>query len=144
MSLITDIEITQLSRVTKKLFKEAIYLCYKGGATTEAPLGWSGDTILIHGKNSPDVSRCSQVSIRNYCGNAELLITNRDGSFLFYGTFDARLGLGVLLEQYWSIFKLVRPQIKKSLPKRPDIQEFNPAPNCTKTIGFDLLNQYFR
>ena len=97
-----------LYEITKETFKEAIFLAYKGGITSLAPLGFSGDTIVIHGSKSEKTSRVSQVSVRNYSGDAELLITDKEGHFLFYGRYRVDLGLDFLVEQYWSIFNNVK------------------------------------
>lgn len=140
MSYNKSIMVNSLNKVTKKLFKEAIYLAYKGGITSVAPLGFSGDTILLYAKNGE--SRKSQISIRNYGNDAELLITDNDGSFIFYGRFHISNGIGFVLDQYWNIFKSVRDKIETKIKERPDFANLEITNKAIPTIGFDMLRTY--
>lgn len=115
---------TSLDQITKETFKEAVFLCYKDGITSKAPLGWSGDSIVLFG--TEEDGRKSLVSIRNYCGNAELLITDMDGYFLFYGRFSIDLGIEFVVDQYWQIFNLVKDKIETIVERK----------------GFDYLVKY--
>lgn len=132
--------VDSLNKVTKKLFKEAIFFAYKGGITSVAPLGFSGETILLYAKNGE--SRKSQVSIRNYGNDAELLITDIDGNFIFYGRFHISNGIGFVLDQYWNIFKSVRSKIEYKMKDRPDFAKLQVTNKAIPTIGFDMLNSY--
>lgn len=131
-----------LQQITKKLFKEALFLCYKNGVTSIAPLGFSGDTVILHGSKNAITSRVSQVSIRNYCNDAELLITDAKGNFLFYGRFDINLGVEFVINQYWAIFKKVKGQINSILPNVSTFKEVKLHKNCSHSIGFDMLKAY--
>jgi len=128
-----------LYEITKETFKEAIFLAYKGGITSLAPLGFSGDTIILHGTKNEKTSRVSQVSIRNYSGDAELLITDREGHFLFYGRFRVDLGLDFLVEQYWTIFNSVKMSILKVIERTSEFKDIEIHENVEKTVGFDML-----
>jgi hypothetical protein len=129
-----------LNKVTKKSFKEAIYFAYKGGITTVAPLGFSGDTIILYAKEGK--GRVSQVSIRNYCCDAELLITDINGDFLFYGRFHLSIGLDFMVNQYWQIFKSVKHLIETEVKKRPDFANLEIPKTAGMSIGFDMLRAY--
>ena len=128
-----------LYEITKETFKEAIFLAYKGGITSLAPFGFSGDTIIIHGSKSEKTSRVSQVSVRNYSGDAELLITDKEGHFLFLGRYRVDLGLDFLAEQYWSIFNNVKMSILKVVERTSEFKDIEIPENVEKTVGFDML-----
>jgi hypothetical protein len=56
-----------LKEINLDAIKEAIFLAYKGGITSVATLGHSGDTIILYEqKDEGELGRRSQVSIRNY------------------------------------------------------------------------------
>lgn len=128
-----------LSEITKDAFKESIFLAYKGGVTSLAPLGFSGDTIIIHGTKTEKVSRVSQVSVRNYSGDAELLITDKVGHFLFHGRFRVDLGLDFVAEQYWQIFNKVKGDILNVVERTSEFKDIEIPNDVEKTIGFDML-----
>lgn len=137
MSYNYDIKKKKLSEITRATFKEAIELAYKEGITSVAPLGCSGDTIIIHqGEGNNTTSRQSQVSIRNYGGDAELLITDMDGNFLFYGRFRIDHGKTFVINQYWRIFNLVKDKIETIVKREKKLVI---ADHATKTIGFEIL-----
>lgn len=129
-----------LSMVTKELIQQAIFLCYKDGITSRAPLGYSGDTIVLHGET--DGRRSSQVSIRNYCGDAELLIIDKHGNFLFYGRFAITIGADIVVEQYWNIFNLLKKYINSCTGSAPDFTKVIDNPNVEYTDGFQMLRDY--
>jgi len=108
----------QLGRLQINDFQNAILAAYKSGVTSKAPLGWSSDTIVLHGQAEP--SRISLVSIRNYCGDAELLITDKKGNFLFYGRLDINLGVRRISLNYYDIFNSVYKHIRSELPQVTD------------------------
>lgn len=134
-----EIEKEDISEITKETFKEAIYLAYRDGITSKAPLGFSGDTIIIHGDKNETTSRVSQVSVRNYCGDAELLITDQVGNFLFYGRFRIDLGVEYVVEQYWNIFNLVKDSIKDIVIRKSSFKNIQIPDNCPITEGFKIL-----
>lgn len=143
----TEIRKDKLSSIRRKDFKEAIYLCYRDGITSRAPLGFSGDSILLFGdprggtKNGY-TTRKSVVSIRNHCRDAELLITDQEGNFLFYGGFDINLGVDFVLNQYWAIFKKVRHMIEDVTPEVSDFANVEDSPDMTLSAGFAMLKQF--
>ncbi|WP_428657594.1 hypothetical protein [Runella sp.] len=98
-----------ITEITKDDFCRAIALAIIGGTSHSSQYAESGSTIFIHG-----TSRVEQVSIRNYNGDPELLITDTQGKFLFYGRFARSIGIELLTEQYFNIFLLLRDQIKDS------------------------------
>ncbi|MFY7733755.1 MAG: hypothetical protein ACOVSR_09755 [Bacteroidia bacterium] len=128
-----------LCEITKETFKEAVFMAYKGGIISLAPLGFSGDTIIIHGTKNEKTSRVSEVSIRNYSGDAELLITDSEGHFLFLGRFRVDLGLDFLVEQYWAIFNSVKMSILKIVKRTSEFKYIEIPENVEKTVGFDML-----
>lgn len=129
-----------LTEITLETFKEAIYACYRDGITSFAPLGFSGDTVLLYAENG--TPRVSQVSIRNYCNDAELLITDINGGFIFYGRYSITLGVEFIAFEYFRIFTKVIAAISEALPPKPDFSKCEIPENCERTIGFDMLKAY--
>lgn len=143
-----EIRVSYLDAVTPDLFREAILLAYSGGITSIAPLGRSGDTIILYdapkGKKYPDgniVTRPSQISVRNYCGDAELLITDEMGNFLFYGRYHINLGFDFVVDEYYRIFEKVKDRILGDLKERNNITSVI-SENAQKTEGFGMLSAY--
>jgi len=129
-----------LDEITVDSFKEAIFLCYKGGITSVAPLGFSGDTILLFAQDGK--GRVSHVSIRNYGGDPELLITDPAGRFIFYGRFDVSLQVEKLAFEYFRIFTKVKDMILTELPKRPEFADVSISENVSFSEGFRMLQAY--
>lgn len=128
----------QLDDITLDTFKDAMRKAIDAGHISIAPLGMSGDTIILHGTKTEKVSRYQQVSVRLYCGNPELLITNNNGSFLFYGRYDIRLGVDKVAEEYFRIFTLLKPLITKY----NDVEtSLNISPDAHETIGFEIMRK---
>ena len=126
-----------IEELTKELFKEGIYLAYEGGINDIAPLGECGDDIILHGKEAP--GRFELVSLRNYCGDCQLLITDQEGHFLFYGRFDVDLGLDFMLDRYWDIFQKVKSKIKTKVGKTIDFDACKRAENVTYSKWFQFV-----
>ena len=141
MAYNTELRTKKLNKITYELFQKAIFLSYRDGITTMAPLGFSGDDIVIYGE-SGEGGRKSIVSIRNYCGSAELLITDNKGNFLFYGRYDIRLGIEFLCKQYFKIFQLVKDEINGELPEKEDFAKVKLNDNCTLSEGFEMMKAY--
>jgi hypothetical protein len=131
---------TNLDEISQQTIREAIFLCYKDGITTIAPLGFAGDDVLLHGHAGG--GRISVVSIRNYCGNAELLITDTKGKFLFYGRYDINLGIEFIAEQYWKIFLQVYDLIDGAIENVSEFANIKLADNCEASEGFAMLKAY--
>ena len=105
---------TDLNNINLKLVKEAIALCFRDGITDKAPMGCAGDSVVLFGKESP--TRVCLVSVRNHNHSPQLLITDKNGRFVFYGTFHIGLGVDFIAKQFMSIFKLVKFDIESELP----------------------------
>ncbi len=132
-----------LAEINLTAFKEAIFLCYKDGITSCAPLGFSGDTIVLFElKDENKSGRVSQVSIRNYCNDAELLITDIKGNFLFYGRFDINFGVSFLAKFYLKIFNSVKHMIEHDMPNTSNFSKLKIPLNVKKTIGFDMIRAF--
>ncbi|WP_130736901.1 hypothetical protein [Flavobacterium sp. J27] len=105
----TTLKVENLNQITPALIKKAILLTKGIGITSKALLGSSGDTIILFSRQSYafDISRPSQISVRLYNKDVELLITNRDGDFLFYGRYSYQLGIDFIASEYFRIFKKI-------------------------------------
>ena len=138
----TELKVNSLDEITPELFRDAILLAYSIGTTSIAPLGSSGDTIILFEQKPTEErrngSRCSQISIRKYCGDAELLITDYKGNFLFYGRYHINCGFNFVIGQYWQIFNNVKEAILTTIEDREDVTK-TIAENATKTVAFDWI-----
>lgn len=130
----------RLKDITKTTFKQAIYLAYKDGITSRAPLGYRGDTIIIYQSPQPFSSmRSAEVSINNHNGDAKLLITDLNGSFIFYGGFDSDLGLEFVASQYWIIFNYVKDKIETVMPSVSRFTDMKIDKRIKPRKGFNML-----
>jgi len=127
---------TDLESVTKDLMKQAFFLAMRDGVTSVAPLGFSGDTVMLYGTEQG--GRKSSVSFRMYCDDVEMLITDIKGSFLFYGRYRKEIGVDTVLNEYWNMFNLVKPFILSELPRVG--KGLKISPNVTHTEGWAILN----
>lgn len=105
---------TNLDEINLKVIKKAILLSYRDGITQKAPLGSSGDDIILFGQAFPN--RVSLVSIRSYNNSPQMLITDKNGRFIFYGTYHIGLGIDFIVKQFMQVFKLVKFDIQSELP----------------------------
>lgn len=84
-------------------FEKAISLALRIGITSNAPLGCSGDDIIIYNE-SGTVSRCNQISVRQHNNMMELLITSKEGSFLFYGKYSNSFNITYIACKFYEIY----------------------------------------
>lgn len=140
----TELKKISLKDVTKDTFRDAIFCAYRDGITSVAPLGYSGDDFVLFGKFNyhSKPSRVSLVTVRNHSGNAELLITDKMGKFLFYGKFSIDLGVEFVANQFYKIFLTVKDQILQTLESVSDFKNIKYSPTCTTTEGFKMLKEY--
>lgn len=127
--------IYKLEEIGLEHFKRHVEECAGGSHTSVAPMGMSGPNIYLHRVGS----RIQEVSLRLYCGNPELLITNNSKSFLFYGRFDVRLGLDFLAAQYFHIFQLLKSKIPLDSSEEVKLKI---SDNAHETEGFAMLESY--
>lgn len=95
---------TDILKVTIFLFQEAIEEVLAERAKPIVPLARVGSTVTLFGEEYPQ--RRNLITVRNYNDDAELLITDANGTFLFYGRFDASLGSEAISSEFWRIFSL--------------------------------------
>lgn len=134
MGSILTLKKDKISEINQDLFRESILKCYEDGITAIAPLGRCGETVVLFG--SEGNGRCSLVSVRNYCGDPELLITDKKGRFLFYGRFHISMGLDFVAARYYQIFCMVEEFIEDEIPDRPSIanMSINERASDTRTL----------
>lgn len=141
------LKVNSLDEVTLDLFKNAIAQCMTAGVDSVAPLGFSGQETLLFGRHVPKDeqtdkkwSRESLIKFRNYNSNTELLITDFNGNFLFYGKMDDRTGLKGVADFYYNIFLRVKDFILLELPERARVEDFS---NSKDTIGWEMLSAFY-
>lgn len=134
-----------LNEITLETFKEIIAYVILSPITNLAPLGFSGENYYLYGKmvekeESQDGKwhRVSLVSFRNYCGKPELLITDYDGRFLFYGSFDIN-DYEKIANLLYNCFLGVKDKIDKIEEKTKIDIDLSKA---KLSIGFDMLKKY--
>lgn len=113
----------ELDKITLKDFKDGIIHCLEGGLNYYAPLGSAGNNYLLYGKRTADEHRVSHVSLRLYNKDVELLLTDTQGSFLFYGRHHLSRGLDYISKSYYKIFRDNLKDIKGKIKSRPDVSE---------------------
>ena len=102
--------------ITLEDFKTAMAVCIKSGISHIAPLGCSGDNFCLYGKflsaeeTRDGWRRQSIVSVRNYCGSPEVLISNKSGKTLYYGKYYY-IGFDEMANEYFRIFTMLKDKI---------------------------------
>lgn len=139
-----DLKVNNLNEVTKDLFEKGIKLAMGMGITQVAPLGFSGDDVILFGTSGVEVEgegwkRRSLIQIRNYCSTPELLITDKEGRFLFYGRFDVN-DYDFILDQFWNIFVLLKEKIESHEEKLK--KENIDWQKVGYSEGFKMINLY--
>jgi len=129
-----------INHITKNLFEKAIEECYRDGITSVAPLGYSGDDIVLYGTPKDPVTnnRKFLISVRNYCGKPELLITDTVGNFLFYGRYHNYMGKKEIAKEFYKIFRKMKKYIHKEVSK-PELVIKKPN-KVTVSKWFSLIN----
>lgn len=86
-------KVENIQDITIDVIKQAVEKVTNRGLYNHALLGSAGDRIIIYSEQENNThSRPSQISIRLHSSGVELLVTNRNGDFLFYGKFHPNLG----------------------------------------------------
>lgn len=123
---------TDIDTLDESVFFNAIKDAIDGGVTSAAPLGYSGQDFLLHGKSFR--GRESVVSIRMHSGTIELLVTDIRGRFLVYNRLNIDLPIGYIAKEHYRSFNLVKHIIKTKLKKTAtsinlDIDYLNKKPS---------------
>lgn len=134
-----------LEDITIEDFKLAICAAMNSGINHVAPLGCSGDDFLLYGRFIPyeesedgNWHRESMVTIRNYCGTPELLVTDKEGNFLFYGKMFGELDF--VASEYFRIFILFKDKIC-SVVDKTEIKFTDDCDYDTKALA--ILTSYY-
>lgn len=125
-------------------FIKAVKAVTEKGLTSFAPLGASGDDILLSGKKQG--GRESSVSIRLHSSGVELLCTNKQGDFLFYGKYHSKLGADFIGREHFRTFELIKQLIpthsnrfpKKEVDSRNAVQRFFDWISTWKRYNFSI------
>ncbi len=110
-----------LNSISIKSFVDAIRSVDQGGLTSHAPLGASGDTVVIYScfdEKTSRVSRDRQLSVRLYNHSFQMLLTDENGSFIFHGAFDKKLGVNYAAEKFFEIFEDQKIYLTPPLPNQ--------------------------
>lgn len=138
-----------INEIALEDFKSAMAICISKGVNHIAPLGCSGDTYYLHGKFIPSSEtkdgywkRQSVVTIRNYCGSPELLISDKAGHTLYYGKYY-HMEFDDMAEEYFRVFNMLKHKIDKCGRgfKELEIKFADDAVVDTKAI--ELLKKYY-
>lgn len=112
----------KLSQINEADFREGINWCLSKGLSSHAPLGSSGSDFILYerprDKEEKNRNRSSQVSLRLYNKVVELLLTDIDGYFLFYGRIHLAHGINSVAKEYYRLFILNKKWIASKVPDR--------------------------
>lgn len=130
-------------------FKTAMAVCLKAGVNHIAPLGCSGDTFYLHGKFIPSAEtkdgywkRQSVVTIRNYCGSPELLISDKAGNTLYYGKYY-HMEFNNMAEEYFRVFSMLKDKVDKCGRDFKQLEVKFAEDAVVDEMAFDLLTKYY-
>lgn len=137
-----------LKDITYDYFKMVAITCMNAGINHIAPLGCSGDHFVLYGKfieakESKDGKwhRESMVSLRNYFGSIEMLVTDKKGRFLVYSNVDGMSVDGVIEElfrQFCTVKQLIDQITKETFKDSLEISD-----NAELSEGFEMLKAYY-
>ena len=136
-----------LDEITLDYFKMVANICMTSNISNIAPLGFSSDSFLLFGRFI-DVSeskdgkwhRESMVQLRNYCGELQLLVTDKKGKFLVHSSVNG-LSANEIIEELYRQFLLVKPYIKKTI--KETFKNWDISDNVEFSEGFKILEEYY-
>lgn len=135
-----------IEAITKEFLKEVIAYIMLAPITNIAPLGFSGEDYYLYGRfikhtESEDGHwhRESIISLRNYCNNPELLITDKEGRFLFYGRYDVN-DYEFIADRFYETIQLLKNKID-TIEKIKEIPKAN-FDKANLSVGWDMLKAY--
>lgn len=133
--------------ITKEYLKEVIAYIMLAPITNLAPLGFSGKNYYLYGRfiehtESEDGNwhRNSIISLRNYCNRPELLITDKNGRFLFYGKYDVN-DYEFIVDRFYETIQLLKNKID-TIEKRKEMPKVN-FDKANLSVGWDMLKAYY-
>ena len=134
-----------LDEITEELIFEAACTTMTSGFTSIAPLGFNGDTFILYEgvkEEGNNTTRCSQISLRNYCGILELLITDKEGGFIIYNQLDG-LTAEEIVKEYYRQFLTVKHLIDKKIERAFQEAKFvKPVSELIEeSVGFKILEK---
>lgn len=137
-----------LNDITLDYFKMVAITCMNSGIANIAPFGCSGDHFIIYGKfidakESKDEKwhRESMVSLRNYFGTLEMLVTDKKGRFLVYSKVDG-MSVDEVIEELFREFCSVKHLITKTTKETfKDALEISNETELSE--GFKMLEAYY-
>lgn len=136
----------KIEEISKEFLKEVITYIMLAPITSIAPLGFSGEDYYLYGRfikhtESEDRKwhRESIISLRKYCNCPELLITDKDGRFLFYGRYDVN-DYEFIIDRFYEIIQLLKNKVN-TIEERKELPEINFDEN-NLTKGWDMLKVY--
>ena len=95
-------------------------ICMCSEITNIAPLGFSGDDFILFGRfieasESKDGKwhMESMVTLRNYCGGLEMLVTDKKGNFLVHSNVDG-MSQDEVVEELYREFLSVKHLVMKT------------------------------
>jgi hypothetical protein len=118
-------------------FTEAVKQIIGAEITTIAPLGASSDDVVLSGtRRNEKGNRESLVSLRKYCSEAELLITDKNGRFLTYQKYGTVLGVEYISQKFYAAWQELSGFIETEVNEKNDVV-FSKEAKLTK--GFEIL-----
>ncbi len=136
-----------IEAITKEYLKEVIAYIMLAPITNLAPLGFSGKDYYLYGRfiehtESEDGNwhRNSIISLRNYCNCPELLITDKEGRFLFYGRYNVN-DYDFIVDRFYETIQLLKNKID-TIEKIKEMPKAN-FDKANLSVGWDMLKAYY-
>ena len=136
-----------LDDITLDYFKMVANICMCSEITNIAPLGFSGDDFILFGRfieasESKDGKwhMESMVTLRNYCGGLEMLVTDKKGNFLVHSNVDG-MSQDEVVEELYREFLSVKHLVMKTTKRA--FENWDVSKNAEFSEGFEILKAYY-
>ena len=137
-----------LDDITLEYFKMVAITCMNSGINSICPFGCSGDNFMLYGKfikaeesEDGDWHRKSMVSLRNYFGSLEMLVTDKKGRFLVYSKVDG-MSVDEVVEELFREFCNVKHLVDK-ITTETFKDALRESDNVELSEGFKMLEAYY-
>lgn len=101
--------------INKELINTVVNHIFDAEITSRAPLGYSSDDFILF--SNGQYTRSSQISMRNHSGSLSLLITDKEGDFIFNGGWSLLLGSDLLSQVAFDTINTLKYLIFKDISK---------------------------
>lgn len=97
--------VNSLGEINRTHIEEAVKTALTDSIESRGPLGYRTRSILLYGINGDE--RVNGVSINQHSYTIKMLITDKDGQFLFYGGFSVKMNTDFIIDRLFEVFSHV-------------------------------------